>query len=104
LRSKKGLLRERSSDFLLYTLLESILDNYFKTLEQLTNEVDSLAIMNGKEEPSPAVLELIENSKKTVLFIKKAILPIKEFTITVERGDCKHISKRSKNYFYELKD
>lgn len=104
LRSKKGLLRERSSDFLLYTLLESILDNYFKTLEQLENEVDSQGFMNSKEELSPVVLEMIENSKKTALFIKKAIIPIKEFTVSVERDECKLISKRSKNYFYELKD
>lgn len=104
LRSKKGVLRERSSDYLLYTMLESILDNYFKTLEQLASDVDNQGFMNSKVELSPAVLEMIENSKKTTLFIKKAILPIKEFTISVERDECKLITKRSKNYFYELKD
>lgn len=104
LRSKKGVLRERSSDYLLYTMLESILDNYFKTLEQLASDVDNQGFMNSKEELSPAVLEMIENSKKTTLFIKKAIIPIKEFTISVERDECKLITKHSKNYFYELKD
>ncbi|NLV38242.1 MAG: hypothetical protein GXY66_03440, partial [Bacteroidales bacterium] len=38
LREKVGLLRERTPDYLLYTLLESILDNYFKTLDKLDEQ------------------------------------------------------------------
>jgi magnesium transporter len=35
LRENKGIIRERTVDYLLYAMLESILDNYFKTLNKL---------------------------------------------------------------------
>lgn len=104
LRENKGILRERSADYLLYTMLESILDNYFKTLTKLDEEIGKFNFANTKKEPSPNSLEIIENYKKFVHYIKKYILPIKEFTLIVERGECQYIEKRHLKYFLEIKD
>lgn len=104
LREDKGILRERPADFLLYSMLESILDNYFMTLSHLDEEVEKLNFSNTKKEVSPAILVAIENHKKFVHFIKKSILPIKEFTLLVERGECSFIEERHKKYFLEIKD
>ncbi len=104
LRENKGILRERAVDYLLYTMLESILDNYFKALTKLDEEIEKFDFMNTKKEPSPNALEIIENDKKLVAFIKKSILPIKEFTQMVERGECQFIEKKHIKYFSEIKD
>jgi magnesium transporter len=104
LKENKGILRERSADYLLYALLEAILDNYFQTLSKLDDEVEKMSFMNTKTNISPDVLEVIENNKKFVHFIKKSILPIKEFTVVVERGESKHIDKQHLKYFLEIKD
>ncbi len=104
LRENKGILRERTADYLLYAMLEAILDNYFKTLSQLDDEVEKLNFSQTKGEVSPEVLVTIENHKKFVHFIKKSILPIKEFTQLVERGECNFIQDRHKKYFLEIKD
>ena len=104
LRENKGILRERGTDYLLYTLIESILDNYFKTLERLDNEVENLNFLNDKADPAPGVLEVIENNKKFVHFIKKSILPIKDFIVTIEREEIRLIEYRHLKYFYEIKD
>lgn len=104
LRENKGIIRENGSDYLLYTMLESILDNYFKTLDQLDREVETMNFMNTKEEPSPAILEILENNKKLAHFIKKAILPIKEFVVLVEKEKTQFIGKEQLKYFYEIKD
>ncbi|MCW0483050.1 magnesium/cobalt transporter CorA [Gaoshiqia sediminis] len=104
LRESKGILRERGSDYLLYTLLEAILDNYFKTLQQIDNEVEKLNFVDVKTDLSPLALEQIEQNKKSVLFIKKAILPIKEFTLIAEREENEYIEKRHLKYFLEIQD
>ncbi|MBN2519018.1 MAG: magnesium/cobalt transporter CorA [Bacteroidales bacterium] len=104
LRENKGILRERGTDYLLYTMLESILDNYFQTLQHLDDEAEELDLINTKGEPSPNVLEMIEKNKKYVHNIKKAILPIKEFSIIVEREQNRYIEKRHLKYFFEIKD
>jgi magnesium transporter len=104
LRENKGILRERPADYLLYAMLESILDNYFKTLNKLGEEIEGFNLTDTKKEPSPNALEIIENHKKFVYFIKKSILPIKEFTQIVERGECQCIEQRHIKYFLEIKD
>ncbi len=104
LRENKGVLRERAADYLLYSMLEAILDNYFTTLNKVDEEIEKFNFTDTRKEPSPYALELIENQKKFAHFIKKSILPIKEFSQTVERGDCRYIEAQSIKYFSEIKD
>ncbi|NLK91790.1 MAG: magnesium/cobalt transporter CorA [Bacteroidales bacterium] len=104
LRESKGKLRERGADYLLYAMLESTLDNYFKTINKLDEEVEKLNFSDTTKEPSPNALAIIEGHKKFVHYIKKSILPIKEFTQIVERGDCNYIEQRHVKYFLEIKD
>jgi len=104
LRENKGILRESSMDYLLYTMLEAILDNYFKTLTKLDEDTEKFNFTNTKKEPSPNALEIIENNKKLINFIKKSILPIKEFTQLVERAECQSVQKNNLKYFAEIKD
>ena len=85
IREDKGIVRERTPDYLLYTMLESILENYFSTLNNVDQEITLFTFTDLKKEISPNMLEIIENKKKIVTFIKKSILPIKEFTQTAER-------------------
>lgn len=104
LRENKGILRERAADYLLYAMLESILDNYFKTLNKIDEEIEMFNFTDMKKEPTPDALEIIENHKKFVHFIKKFILPIKEFSQIVERGECQYIEQKHIKYYLEIKD
>jgi magnesium transporter len=104
IRENQGVIRERGADFLLYTMLESTLDNYFKTLDKINNDIESLNLLNFNSDPSPVLLENIEKHKIFVHFIKNAINPIKEFVLTNERDTNKFIEKRSLKYFSEIKD
>ncbi len=104
LREKKGLLRERGTDFLLYTMLEAILDNYFKALQQLDDDTGKLDFIDTTTDLPPNILAMIENHKKQVHQIRNAILPIKEFALMVERGESQYIETRHLKYFMEIKD
>jgi len=104
LREKKGLLRERGPDFLLYTMLEAILDNYFTTLDRIRREMERWNLANIHVDPSPSILEEIERYKVFVQFVKHAIQPIKEFVMTNERQLTTFIEGRNLKYFLEIKD
>lgn len=104
LREDRGDIRERGTDFLLYTLLESILDNYFKTLSKLDVEIEHFNFVDANKDFSPKVLATIESYKRFVYFIRKSILPIKEFTVLVERGELQFIEDRNVKYYMEIKD
>ncbi len=104
LREKVGLIRERSTDFLLYLLLESIFDNYFKTIEAIELKLDEYIAIDIREDPSPAILKTIENYRRQVHQIKKIMVPTKEFIVRVDLEEEGFIDSRHFKYYFELKD
>jgi magnesium transporter len=104
LRENIGISRERTTDYLLFLLLESILDNYFKTIDSIEDKVDNFALIDINEDPSPELLNLIEIHKRQLHFIKKTIIPIRDFATKIEREQFKLIQPKHLKYFFEIKD
>jgi magnesium transporter len=104
LREKIGILHERSVDYLLYLLIEAILDNYFKTIDLIETNTEKLGIIDINKDPSPEILKEIEVYKTQLNHLKKAVNPIKEFITKIEREEFALIDKRHIKYFFELKD
>lgn len=104
LRGKIGAIRNRESDYLLYLLLESILDNYFKTINNIEKNMEDFGLIDINVDPSPHLLGTIEKYKRQIHLIKKSILPIRDFVLKIEREDNIFIRKNHLKYYYELKD
>ena len=104
LRNQVGIIRERGSDYLLYLLLESILDNYFKTIHDIEVKIEQLGLIDMGEDPSPMTLKTIEFYKRQVHQIKKTLIPMKELVAKVEREKFGFIHEKHIKYFYELRD
>ncbi|MGB5988393.1 MAG: magnesium/cobalt transporter CorA [Marinifilaceae bacterium] len=104
LRRKVGIVRERGSDYLLYLLLESILDNYFKTILDIESKIESFGLVDIDTDPSPLTLKTIELYKRQIHQIKRTIIPIKEFVTKIEREQFGFIQEKHIKYFYELRD
>ncbi|MBC8321549.1 MAG: magnesium/cobalt transporter CorA [Bacteroidetes bacterium] len=104
IREKAGVLREKGTDYLLFLLLESILDNYFNTISDIEKQVEDLEVIDINSDPSPTTLKTIELCKRQLQLIKKTIAPIKEFLTKVEREEFNLINEKHIKYFFELKD
>lgn len=103
LRENLGLIRKRSSDFLLSQLLDAILDNYFETLDHINHEVTLIekeTIINPKQ----STLLLIEKNKKDVDKIKKSLSPFKEALTNIMKDRTQFIGKKNRKYFRDLKN
>lgn len=78
LTTRKGkYIREHSSDFLIYRLIDIIVDNYFDALEKLGDQIEKfeeLILASPRPENSRALYRL----KRQVLVIRKAIWPLRE--------------------------
>jgi len=104
LRNSTGILRGRSTDYLLFLLLEAILDNYFKKVNDIEGEIEELGHLDIEIDPSPESLKTIELYKRQIHQIKKTIIPIKEFVTKIEREQFGFLDERHIKYYYELKD
>jgi len=104
LRKNIGIVRRRGTDYLIYLMLESILDNYFKTLDRIEESIIKIKLTDKTRELNTDILNNIEFYKRELNQIKKNIVPIKDFVHTMEREDFSMIEERHEKYFYELKD
>lgn len=104
IRSDVGIVRERGADYLLFLLLESILDNYFKTLQNIEDVIENLKFVNAEKDPTPEVLKTIEVYKRQIHTIKKTLIPIRDFLGRIEREQGGFIHEKHQKYFNELKD
>lgn len=104
IRNDIGIVRERTQDFLLYLFLESILDNYLKTIGTFDNSLEKNHKLILSENPSPSIVDAIEDLKSKVHIISNDLFPIKEFITKLERENFLFVKKEHYKYYYELKD
>jgi magnesium transporter len=103
LRNKLGIIRERGVDYLLYLLLESILDNYSTSIEKIEAALTSLNLIDN-DDLSPSIIYDMEKMRRQVHQFKKTIFPIKDFVGMVEREEFGRIQAKHVKYYFELKD
>lgn len=104
LRKGVGITRERTTDYLLYLLLESILDNYIKTVDHIDGSIEELGFLGYDKDPSPEIIKALERSKRQISIIKKTILTIKDFLSRTERNSGGFIKDSHLKYYLDLKD
>ena len=101
MRDNLGLVRKRECDFLLFQLLDAILDNYFETLDSINKEV-ALIEKQTLTNPKQSTLLLIEKNKKNVSKIKKSLAPFKEALTNILQDRTHFINVGNRKYFRDL--
>ena len=103
IKSNKGRIRRMGADYLAYTLLDSIVDNYFIVLEQVGEEVEFL-----EEElvtnPTPETLQTIHSLKRDMIFLRKSVWPLREIIGGLERGESSLIRESTEIYLRDVYD
>ncbi len=100
INENKGIVRKKNADYLLYLIVEAIIDNYYDAYEQLMKEVVLLKDLT-KVKPSPTFAIDIENNKQKLFILKKAISSLRE---AINRIDKIELDNFEPHFFIELKD
>jgi magnesium transporter len=103
IEKKRGKIRHKQADFLLFRLLESILDNYFEVLEDISTTVDLLDTKITKSKESQLLLK-IETQKRKLIELRKVVQPFREITIQLDKINSPLIHKSNHHYFSDLKE
>jgi len=103
IRYDKGRIRKMGSDYLVYALIDAIIDHYFIVLEKTGESIETLedeVIGN----PDTATMQKLQNIKKRLLFLRKSVWPLREVIGGLERGDSRVVKKHTRPYFRDLFD
>ncbi|MFV8326166.1 magnesium/cobalt transporter CorA [Flavobacterium sp. ZS1P14] len=77
IRTHSGIVRTKKADYLLYILLDSIMQNFYITIENEENKVEEL-INLSKKSADPIILERIEKHRDNFNFLKRSIIPLRD--------------------------
>jgi magnesium transporter len=103
IRCSKGRLRKMAADYLLYSLLDAIVDNYFIILENFGDQIEFIEerlIVN----PAQETLKIIHKLKREMLFLRKSVWPLREVINGMERGESSLIKGTTKIYLRDVYD
>lgn len=103
IRKNRGRIRQCKSDYLAYALLDTVVDNYIICIEEIGSDVEELEEV-VLEDPSPDVLGRITTFKREVNYLRKAIRPARELTISLLNCDNEIIRETTIPYLRDLKD
>ena len=103
IRTGKGRIRKMGADYLAHALLDSIVDNYFVILERLGEQIEFLEEQLVTQ-PTPETLRTIHNLKRELLFLRKAVWPLREVVGSLERGESALIQASTRVYLRDLYD
>lgn len=105
IRTHTGIIRTKKADFLLYFLLDAIIENFFITIENEEGKVEEI-INLSKESSDPNILIRIEKHRDNFNFLKRSIIPLRDslYGIKTLREDdlCNVIENESYVYFSRL--
>ncbi len=103
IRNAKGRIRKSASDYLTYSLIDAIIDNYFLILEKIGEEIELIEeelITN----PMPKTLQKIHNLKREALFLRKSVWPLREVISGLGRGESSLVKEPTKIYLRDIYD
>ena len=103
LRRGKGKIRSGGGDYLVYALLDAIVDQYFLVLDRYNQTIESLED-EILEDPGPETLSSIHAAKRELIFFHRHIWPLRDILGQLKKGDLPHVQETSRIYIADVYD
>lgn len=103
LRRKKGHVREHGAAYLSYALLDAVVDSYFTVLEYYSDLVETLEEQVLRD-PGPATLEVVNQTRRELLTVRKAVWPLRELVAALLREDTPLLGESVSAYLRDVYD
>lgn len=103
IRLNNSKIRQSSADFLFYSLIDMIVDNYFLVMEKLGERIEILEdeIIRRATTRSLAKINLL---RKEMIVLKRTISPVREMVYGILKTESELIDERTIKYFKDVYD
>jgi len=103
IRNQKKRIRNSGTDYLAFTLLDIIIDNYIYILSILGEKIENIE-ENLLLDPKQNIIDKINIYKSELNFIRKNIHPAKEMILALSKIDSEFIEENTYIHYKELLD
>lgn len=95
--------RKKGADYLAYSLIDAVVDDYFYVLERLSGRLDKLEDLVVSR-PDKSVLFKLSLLRHEIMVMKRSIMPVRELISNFRNSDNPLIDPASKKYFKDIYD
>ncbi len=103
IRNNHGRIRRMSADYLLYALMDAIVDNYFLIMESTGEKIEEIE-QSMMERPDSVLLNELYRMKRELLYIRKCTWPLREAVGGLERGESALLREPTGPFIRDLYD
>lgn len=98
-----GRIRSLGADYLAYSLMDAIVDNYFSVLEALGERIELLE-EKLVARPRPETLKELHNLKSEMIYLRKSVWPLREVVSALERRESSLVQEGTGVYLKDVYD
>jgi magnesium transporter len=101
LKENKGLIRKSKADYLLYSIIDIIVDHYFIIIDFLNDEIEDLedeVLYDPTQESSIK----IQNLKRLLMNFRKSMLPLREAVSSLQKYNNNLINEETLRYYRDI--
>jgi magnesium transporter len=103
IRNARGRIRKMGADYLMYALLDAVVDNYFLILEKLGERIENME-EDLVSDPTPALLKAVHNLKRELIYLRKSVWPLREVLSQVLRGETSLVQEATSIFLRDVYD
>ena len=103
IRLDQGRARKKKSDYLLYRLIDIIVDHYYVILDNIGDQVEEIEESVHSSSTANA-FQKIQSIKKELIFLRKAVYPLREALSKLVKGESNFIEEENLRYFSDVYD
>ncbi|HSD14796.1 MAG TPA: magnesium/cobalt transporter CorA [Flavobacterium sp.] len=101
IRTNAGIVCKKKNDYLLYLMLDAIMENFYITIEAYEDRIEALMV-ESKTNHRQDVLIRIENNRENLNFLKRSIIPLRDalFSLKSFKDDTDYDGIEVANYTF----
>lgn len=103
IQKSSGLIRKKGADYLVYRLIDTVVDNYFYIIEKIEEKLEDLEediISNPEVDHTIEILKV----KREIIQLRRALLPLRDAVSSLEKGFSEIIEPENDKYFHDVHD
>ena len=103
LKMNNSKIRQRTADYLLYTMLDLIVDNYFLVMEKIGEEIEFVEEEVIRRSNTKS-LARINQIRKELIVLKRNLAPVRDLVGNIMRSESELLDDRTTKYFKDVYD
>ncbi len=103
IKQSSGRVRTRKADYLLYRLIDIIVDNYYSILDEVGEQIETVED-DIYEKPTDKEFQKIQRIKKELIYLRKALYPLRDALSKLTKDESGFIEQANTRYFSDVYD